>query len=146
MSRFDLPLNAKNSCKSSWTVRFLVQFRNPPEVYMSSEAEQYFSIPLNMARRKISSLGGQLASSRWPPAFIAIIERYPDLEISAPATARSDNPECDGCMKTRNAPAACDACRISGRLSCSTGHLGGYPYNRVGFQVITQLKALTDGS
>ncbi|KAJ7709876.1 hypothetical protein B0H17DRAFT_1029588 [Mycena rosella] len=82
------------------------------------ETEAYFSVPLKMARRRISGLRGSLiASSRWQPAFIALLERYPEFELKD---------------LVRISP-ACDACRISARKGSKKGELSGYEYNRMGF-------------
>ncbi|KAJ7449839.1 hypothetical protein FB451DRAFT_1102149 [Mycena latifolia] len=82
------------------------------------DTEEYFSVPLKVARRKISSLRGFLvASSRWEPDFIALLERYPEFELK----------------DLVNVTPACDACRISARRGCKEGKLFGYPYNPMGF-------------
>ncbi|KAJ7452376.1 hypothetical protein B0H11DRAFT_2073150 [Mycena galericulata] len=81
--------------------------------------EDYFSVPLNAARRRISSLRGTLvASSRWRPDLIALLEKYPDLDMQ---DLSSSTP-------------ACDVCGIKSRRACKFGRLSGFPYESAGFQ------------
>ncbi|KAJ6547605.1 hypothetical protein B0H19DRAFT_1166546 [Mycena capillaripes] len=83
--------------------------------------EEYFSIPFNVARRRISILGTSLvASERWTPALIALLKKYPVLDVR-------DLPS--------KSLAPCDACRIKGRRGCRVGELSGIPYNPLGFAV-----------
>ncbi|KAJ6630830.1 hypothetical protein B0H10DRAFT_1983301 [Mycena sp. CBHHK59/15] len=90
--------------------------------------EEYFSIPLNVARRKIEGLRDSLvASSRWQPHFIALLKKYPDFEEKS---------------HTFSTP-RCDACRINKRISKNTGHLSGFPYDPMGFQELTDLSSET---
>lgn len=83
--------------------------------------EDYFSIPLQVARRKLSGLRDSLvASSVWKPDFKGPIERYPEfdlipLDFSVPW---------------------CDACRLGGRIATIVGRLGGLPYNPWGFEIL----------
>ncbi|KAJ7685225.1 hypothetical protein DFH06DRAFT_35238 [Mycena polygramma] len=83
------------------------------------KSEEYFSIPFNVARRRISSLAVSLIASRWKPSFIALLRKYPVLDINDLPAARV-------------AP-KCDACRIKGRRACRLGELSGIPYNPLGF-------------
>ncbi|KAJ7109405.1 hypothetical protein C8R44DRAFT_802425 [Mycena epipterygia] len=83
------------------------------------KTEEYFSVPLNMARRRITSLRESLvASSRWKPGFVAVLQKYPEFTTHDLASTTP----------------VCDACRISGRRGSKTAHLGGFPYDRMGFK------------
>jgi hypothetical protein len=89
-------------------------------LYLST-AEEYFSIPLTVTRRKIAGLRDLLvASSRWHPHFVSVLQKYPDLQV---ADLTFTQPKCD-------------ACRISARRSKHIGRLSGLPYEHLGFQVI----------
>ncbi|KAJ6596921.1 hypothetical protein DFH09DRAFT_1133102 [Mycena vulgaris] len=81
--------------------------------------EEYFGLPLKMARRKMSDLRRLLVASSWQLDFIRNLEKYPEFEIA------SDIPG-------DNKP-ACDACRMGARRACKVGVLAGYPYNPVGY-------------
>lgn len=81
---------------------------------------EYFSVPLQIARRKISGLRDSLvASSVWRPGFRRALEKYPDFELVALDFALPN----------------CDACHLGGRLSTLTGRLSGMPYDKLGFEV-----------
>ncbi|THH16355.1 hypothetical protein EW146_g4273 [Bondarzewia mesenterica] len=84
---------------------------------------EYFSIPLQIARRKLSGLRDSLvASSVWKPDFRKSLETYPEfsltrLDFSVPH---------------------CDACHLGRRLSTLVGRLGGVAYDRVSFQPVEE--------
>ncbi|KAJ7235477.1 hypothetical protein B0H12DRAFT_1141673 [Mycena haematopus] len=80
--------------------------------------EDYFSTPLNAARRRISSIRDSLASFRWKPAFTELLTKYPELKMKD--------------LPSAQAP-ICDVCNKQGRRGCKAGKLSGLPYNRTGF-------------
>ncbi|KAF7338261.1 hypothetical protein MVEN_02051400 [Mycena venus] len=86
--------------------------------------EEYFSIPFNAARRRISSIRDTLASQRWKPAFTDLLTKYPELKIEDVPSAL--------------AALVCDVCQYKGqgRRGCKSGKLSGIPYNRTGFRDI----------
>lgn len=82
--------------------------------------EEYFAVPLQIARRKLSGLRDSLvASSVWRPEFKKPLERYPEFKLTTLDFAIP----------------ACDACNLGGRLSTRLGRLSGTPYDRLGFEV-----------
>lgn len=83
---------------------------------------KYFSVPLQIARRKLSGLKDSLvASSVWRPDFKNQLQRYPTFELTSLSFAIP----------------ACDACHLGGRMSTLLGRVGGNPYDRMGFKVST---------
>ncbi|KAJ7111586.1 hypothetical protein C8R43DRAFT_1079123 [Mycena crocata] len=81
--------------------------------------QDYFSIPFHAAQRKISSIRGSVASSRWQPAFIALLEKYSVFETKdLPSTSTVE----------------CDLCGRKGRRDCKKGMLSGVPYHRMGYE------------
>ncbi|KAF8350684.1 hypothetical protein F5887DRAFT_940450 [Amanita rubescens] len=83
--------------------------------------EEYFSIPLNILRRKILGLRDSLvASSIWRLEFKKSLERYPEFSLT----------ELDYAVP------GCDACHLGGRRSTRIGRLGGIPYDKYGFESI----------
>lgn len=83
---------------------------------------KYFSVPLQIARRKLSGLRDSLvASSVWRPDFKNQLQRYPTFELAPLSFAIP----------------ACDACHLGGRLSTLLGRVSGNPYDRMGFNVST---------
>ncbi|CAA7271678.1 unnamed protein product [Cyclocybe aegerita] len=81
--------------------------------------EEYFSVPLQVTRRKLLGLRDSLvASSVWRPEFRKSLERYPEFDLVA----------------LDFAVPSCDACHLGGRLSTRLGRLSGSPYNRFGFE------------
>lgn len=88
--------------------------------YMLS-ATKYFSVPLQIARRKLSGIRDSLvASSVWRPYFKNQLQKYPEFELA----------HLDFAIPT------CDACHLGGRKSTLLGRVSGDPYDRVGFKVI----------
>jgi len=82
--------------------------------------EEYFSVPLHIARRKLSGLRDSLvASSVWRPDFKQQLEKYPTFELTG----------------LDFAVPACDACHLGGRMSTLLGRVSGLPYDRFGFEV-----------
>ncbi|TRM62484.1 hypothetical protein BD626DRAFT_497547 [Schizophyllum amplum] len=81
--------------------------------------EEYFSVPLQMFRRKLVGLRDSLvAGSQWRIDFKRALEIFPEFELVQMEFAVPD----------------CDACHISTRMSTRIGRLTGYPYDRMGFQ------------
>ncbi|KAJ7801198.1 hypothetical protein B0H14DRAFT_2897045 [Mycena olivaceomarginata] len=85
------------------------------------QAEEYFSIPLTTARRRISSIHDSLVSFRWTSDFTEILAKYPELKMEDLPSARA---------------AQCDVCNIQGRRGYRSGKLSGIPYNPTGFREI----------
>lgn len=82
--------------------------------------EEYFSVPLQVTRRKISGLRDSLvASSVWRPEFKNPLETYPELDL----------------IPLDFAVPVCDACHLGGRMSTLTGRLSGLPYDKLGFEI-----------
>ena len=81
--------------------------------------EQYFSVPFQVIRRKISGTRDSIASSVWRRDFREKLERYPDLTLT----------------KLDFAVPHCDACHLGGRQSTVTGWLKGIPYDNLSFEV-----------
>ncbi|EKM55579.1 uncharacterized protein PHACADRAFT_256297 [Phanerochaete carnosa HHB-10118-sp] len=85
--------------------------------------DQYFSIPLQIARRKVTGMRDSLVtSSVWRTAFKKPLEMYPDFE-----TVQMDF-----------AVPNCDACRLGGRMSTLTGRCFGEPYDRLTFESLSE--------
>ncbi|KAF9564621.1 hypothetical protein CPC08DRAFT_705158 [Agrocybe pediades] len=83
------------------------------------EGEEYFSVPLQVTRRKLLGLRDSLvASSVWRPEFKKSLERSPDFEL----------------IQLEFAVPSCDACHLGGRMSTLLGRLTGTSYNRLGFK------------
>ena len=86
---------------------------------MSSE-EEYFSVPLQVTRRKLSGMRDSLvASSVWRSDFKKVLETYPEFTL----------------VRLRFAIPQCDACHLGGRLSTLLGRLSGRPYDEYDFEV-----------
>lgn len=99
-------------------------FPNPPHTRLflttTYSEEQYFSVPLQIVRRKIDSLRVVLVeSSRFQPTFKNLVSRYPHFEL----------------YKMDFAVNGCDACTMSSRISTIAGRLSGVPYVKNGFEV-----------
>jgi len=81
--------------------------------------DEYFAVPLQMMRRKVSGLRDSLVSSSvWRPEFKRALEDYPDFELTA----------LDFTVPS------CDACHMGGRISSLIGRVGGSLYNIDGFE------------
>jgi len=81
--------------------------------------DEYFAVPLQMIRRKVSALRDSLVSSSvWRPEFKKALEDYPDFGLTA----------LDFTVPS------CDACRMGGRMSSLVGRVGGSLYNIDGFE------------
>ncbi|KAF8910956.1 hypothetical protein CPB84DRAFT_1723119 [Gymnopilus junonius] len=83
--------------------------------------EQYFSVPLQIVRRKLAGIRDSLvASSVWRPEFKKSLEKYPGFDL----------------MYLDFAVPSCDACHLGGRMSTLLGRLSDSPYNRFGFEAL----------
>lgn len=86
--------------------------------------EQYFSVPLQVMRRKLLGLRDSLAaSSVWRPKFKQALERYPELTL----------------VRLDFAVPSCDACHLGGRMSTLLGRLAGSPYATSGFEPVSAI-------
>ena len=81
--------------------------------------DQYFSVPLQVIRRKISGTRDSIASSVWRRDFRDALELFPDLTL----------------MKLDFAVPHCDACHLGGRQSTVAARLKGIPYDKLSFEV-----------
>ncbi|KAI0054104.1 hypothetical protein FA95DRAFT_1551909 [Auriscalpium vulgare] len=86
---------------------------------------EYFSVPLQVARRKLSGVRDSLASSVWRADYRKSLLQYPKLTLTSLAFAVPH----------------CDACHLGGRLSTLVGHLSGSPYDAMSFQPINRKSA-----
>lgn len=83
-------------------------------------AEEYFSVPLQVARRKLSGMKDSLVtSSVWKPQFKRPLERYPKFEL----------------VRMKFSAPQCDACNLGGRISTLIGRVSGKPYDKYDFEV-----------
>jgi hypothetical protein len=90
---------------------------SPPNLALD---EEYFSVPLIIARRKLDGLRDSLvASSVWRPDFKKQLQKYPTFELTG----------------LDFAVPACDACHLGGRMSTLLGRVSGSPYDKFGFEV-----------
>ncbi|KII88474.1 hypothetical protein PLICRDRAFT_54305 [Plicaturopsis crispa FD-325 SS-3] len=85
--------------------------------------EEYFSVPLQIARRKIDGLRDSLVvSSVWRPEFKKPLETYPELEV----------------FTMDAAVPACDACHLGGRVSTRLGRVSGRPYDHLTYEPLDE--------
>ena len=81
---------------------------------------QYFAMPLQIARRKLSGMRDSLvAGSTWKPRFRKTLDRYPVFEL----------------FDLEFAILGCDACHLGGRKSTLQGRLSGDPYDPLTYEV-----------
>ncbi|KAI0818744.1 hypothetical protein BC629DRAFT_1463896 [Irpex lacteus] len=81
--------------------------------------DQYFSVPLQIARRKLDGMkDSSVTSSVWKTSFKKPLEMYPDFET----------------IQMDFASPGCDACNLGGRLSTIIGRVSGEPYDRTTFE------------
>ncbi|KAI0093919.1 hypothetical protein BDY19DRAFT_1045155 [Irpex rosettiformis] len=84
-----------------------------------SMKDQYFSMPLQIARRKLAGMkDSSVTSSVWKTPFKKALETYPDYETL---------------LMDFTSP-GCDACNLGGRLSTIIGRVSGEPYDRTTFE------------
>nr|VWO98706.1 Nucleoside diphosphate kinase (NDK) (NDP kinase) (EC (Nucleoside-2-P kinase) [Ganoderma boninense] len=78
------------------------------------QENQYFSVPLKIARRKLSGMRDSLvAGSTWKPRFRKALDTYPNFES----------------QHLEFTVLGCDACNLGGRKSTIQGRLSGEPYD-----------------
>ncbi|KAF8894643.1 hypothetical protein BD779DRAFT_1502200 [Infundibulicybe gibba] len=95
------------------------------------KSEEYFSVPLQITRRKILGLRDSLVtSSVWKPKFKKPLDRYPEFEL----------------VPLDFAVPSCDACNLGGRMSTLLGRTYGFPYDPLGFEMIDSSDEDSDGS
>lgn len=83
--------------------------------------EEYFSVPLQVTRRKLFGMRDSLvASSVWGPYFKKALEKYPELTL----------------IRMDFTVPGCDACHLGGRNSTLLGRLSGAPYDTYDYEVI----------
>ncbi|TFK42557.1 hypothetical protein BDQ12DRAFT_732201 [Crucibulum laeve] len=102
-------------------VRVAVHPGDERHAYMAEQmrCEEYFSVPLQVTRRKISGLRDSLvASSVWRPEYKLALQKHPEFEL-APLDF---------------AIPFCDACHLGGRMSTLVGRVSGSPYDSIGFE------------
>ncbi|KAG1753462.1 hypothetical protein EDB19DRAFT_831191 [Suillus lakei] len=102
-------------------VHMAVRFPSERRPFMKKmlEAEEYFSVPLQVARRKLSGMKDSLVtSSVWKPQFKRPLERYPDFEL----------------IRMQFSAPQCDACNLGGRISTLLGRVSGKPYDKYDFE------------
>ncbi|KAI0725129.1 hypothetical protein C8Q72DRAFT_755507, partial [Fomitopsis betulina] len=81
--------------------------------------DQYFYVPLQTARRKLSGMRDSLvASSIWRSDFKKALETFPEFEVH----------------HLEYTVPGCDACHLGSRLSTRLGRLSGQPYDPTTFQ------------
>ncbi|EIW85164.1 hypothetical protein CONPUDRAFT_117751 [Coniophora puteana RWD-64-598 SS2] len=80
---------------------------------------EYFSVPLQVTRRKLSGLRDSLVtSSVWKPEFKQPLETYPGFEK----------------LQLHYVVPGCDACQLGGRKSTLLGRVTGLAYNKLDFE------------
>ncbi|KAJ3559106.1 hypothetical protein NM688_g538 [Phlebia brevispora] len=95
------------------------QLKNRRAFMERSLRDEYFFIPLQIARRKIEGMRDSLvASSVWRSNFKKTLTTYPEFET----------------IGLDFAMPGCDACRLGGRLSTLVGRVRGEPYDRTTFR------------
>ncbi|KAF9227887.1 hypothetical protein BS17DRAFT_746822 [Gyrodon lividus] len=81
--------------------------------------EEYFSVPLQVTRRKLSGMRDSLvASSVWRPNFKKPLETYPEFAL----------------VRLNFTVPQCDACHLGGRVSTLLGRVTGEPYDVYDFE------------
>lgn len=86
--------------------------------------DQYFAMPLQVARRKITGMRDSLVtSSVWRTDFKKSLETFPEFET----------------VRMEFAVPNCDACHLGGRMSTLIGRVFGEPYDKVTFEVCAGL-------
>ncbi|KIL00117.1 hypothetical protein PAXRUDRAFT_821997 [Paxillus rubicundulus Ve08.2h10] len=91
--------------------------------------EEYFSVPLQATRRKLSGMRDSLvASSVWRSEFKKALETYPEFTL----------------VRMSFAIPQCDACHLGGRLSTLLGRVGGEPYDVYDFEDMSDKESNED--
>ncbi|KAG7092473.1 hypothetical protein E1B28_008825 [Marasmius oreades] len=93
------------------------------------ESEEYFSVPLQMFRRKLLGLRDSLvASSVWRPEFKNALERHPNFDL----------------VHLDFAFPGCDACHLGARMSTYSARLSGKKYCHLGYEVQAESESEDD--
>ena len=87
--------------------------------FYSQSTDEYFSVPLEIVRRKLDGVRDSIASSKWRPSFTKALKSSPEFHITS----------------LNSAVPYCDACHLGGRMSTFIGRLDGKPYDTTTFQV-----------
>ncbi|TCD71879.1 hypothetical protein EIP91_000011 [Steccherinum ochraceum] len=105
-------------------VHLAVQKREDRADFMEQmRKDQYFSVPLQIARRKIDGTKDAIvASSVWRTEYKNPLLTYPVFEID----------------QLQFSVPACDACRLGGRISTLCGRLSGQPYDKQTFEPLSE--------
>ncbi|GJE90811.1 hypothetical protein PsYK624_069550 [Phanerochaete sordida] len=105
-------------------VHLAVQPVDERREYMDARLKQeYFSVPLQVARRKITGMRDSLVtSSVWRTEFKKPLEMHPEFET----------------VQMEFAVPQCDACHLGGRVSTLTGRCFGDPYDRKTFEALSE--------
>ncbi|KAG1715708.1 hypothetical protein ID866_1471 [Astraeus odoratus] len=83
--------------------------------------EEYFSVPLQVTRRKLCGMRDSLVtSSIWGPEFKKPLEKYPELTL----------------LRMEFGLPGCDACSLGSRTSTILARVSGTPYNEYDFEVL----------
>ncbi|TFK89145.1 hypothetical protein K466DRAFT_661791 [Polyporus arcularius HHB13444] len=91
------------------------------EVATKLQKNQYFAVPLQIARRKLSGMRDSLvAGSTWKPHFRKALDKFPIFEL----------------YDLDFAVLGCDACHLGGRKSTLQGRLSGDPYDPLTYESI----------
>jgi len=94
------------------------------EVLIWSLEEEYFSVPLQVMRRKLSGMKDSLVtSSVWKPEFKKPLEKYPEFQL----------------VRMDFSVPQCDACNLGGRVSTLLGRVSGEPYDKYDFEACPSL-------
>lgn len=100
-------------------VHMAVRSDRRPFMKKMLETQEYFSIPLQVARRKLSGMKDSLVtSSVWKPQFKRPLERYPKFEL----------------VRMKFSAPQCDACNLGGRISTLIGRVSGRSYDKYDFE------------
>lgn len=87
---------------------------------MSRVIDNYFGMPMQIARRKLEGMRDSLVtSSVWRTNYKKSLNLYPEFET----------------VQLDFALPGCDACHLGSRISTLIGRLTGEPYDKMGFQV-----------
>jgi len=103
-------------------VHLAMMSMNKRQAYMEEvlNSENYFSVPFQVIRRRISATQDAITSSVWKRDYRKALEQYPDLTLT----------------KLDFAVPHCDACHLGGRQSTIAGWLKGIPYDNLSFEPI----------
>ncbi|KAI0748218.1 hypothetical protein C8Q80DRAFT_1170790 [Daedaleopsis nitida] len=99
------------------------------DVVLKLQANQYFKVPLKIARRKLSGMRDSLvAGSTWKPQFRKALDKYPSFEL----------------LQLEFTVPGCDACNLGSRKSTQQGRLSGEPYDPMTYESIANSSSEED--